>query len=81
MEIAQEIILRRREQVFTDIKDLRTTLLRYSDSIAKCEKYITTVSTFFTIRVTAVSGVAKASSVIAITKNGDKVQRIAVING
>jgi hypothetical protein len=60
---------------------LKTELFRYSDSIDKCEKYITTVSRFFTIKVTAVSGVAKASTVIAITKDGGKVQRVAIING
>jgi type II secretory pathway component PulK len=81
VKIAEEIIQRRRIEPFADIQDLKTELLRYSDSIGRCENYITTVSRFFTIRVTAVSGVAKASSVIAITKDGAKVKRIAVING
>jgi len=81
VQIAEEIIQRRRIEPFKDIQDLKTALFRYSDSIGKCEKYITTVSRFFTIKVTAVSGVAKASSVIAITKDGEKVKRIAVING
>ena len=80
VEIAQEIIQRRQIEPFADIEDLRRTLFRYAGSIRKCEKYITTVSGFFTIKVTAVSGVAKASSVIAITKEGNKVQRVAVIN-
>ena len=81
VKIAEEIIQRRRIEPFADIQDLKTELFRYSDSIGRCENYITTVSRFFTIRVTAVSGVAKASSVIAITKDGAKVKRIAVING
>ncbi len=80
-KIAQEIIQRRRVKPFTNIEDLRKSLLRYSDSIEKCEKYITTVSRFFTIKVTAVSGVAKASAIIAITKDGKKIQKIAVISG
>jgi hypothetical protein len=79
-EIAEEIIKRRQAKPFTDIGELKTSLLRYSDSIGKCEKYITTSSTFFTIRVTAISGVAKASSIIAITKDGKIVKRIAVIS-
>ena len=78
--IAEEIIQRRRIQPFKDIEDLRKTLLRYSDSIRKCEEYITAASSFFTIKVTAVSGVAKASSVVAITKDGEKIERIAVIS-
>jgi hypothetical protein len=79
--IAEEIIQRRRIEPFADIEELKTDLFRYSDSIGKCEKYITTASRFFTIKVTAISGVAKASAVIAITKDGRRVKRIAVING
>ena len=81
VQIAEEIIQQRRIEPFADIQELKTDLFRYSDSIGKCEKYITTVSRFFTIKVTAVSGVAKASTVIAITKDGEKIKRIAVING
>jgi len=81
VQIAEEIIQRRRIEPFKDIEDLKKAVFRYSDSIGRCEKYITTVSRFFTIKVTAVSGVAKASSVIGITKDGEKVKRIAVING
>jgi len=79
--IAEEIIQRRRIEPFKDIKDLKKALLRYSDSIGKCEKYITTVSRFFTIKVTAVSGAAEASAIIAITKDGKKINRTAVISG
>jgi hypothetical protein len=79
--IAEEVIRRRRVKPFDSIDELKSSLFGYSDSIGKCENYITTVSTFFTVKVTAVSGVAKASSVIAITKDGKKVQRVAVISG
>jgi len=79
--IAEEIIQRRRVKPFSNISDLKEALLGYSDSIRKCEKYITTVSKLFTIRVTAVSGVAKASAVIAIMKEGNKMRKIAIISG
>ncbi|MDD5326253.1 MAG: type II secretion system protein GspK [Phycisphaerae bacterium] len=79
--IAEEIIRRRRIKPFADIEDLRKSLLRYSDSIKKSEKYITTASTFFTVRITATSGVAQASTIIAVTKNGEKIEKIAVISG
>ena len=78
--IAEEIIQRRRIMPFADIEELRRELFRYSVSIEKCEKYITTVSRIFTIKVTAASGVAKASVIIGITKDGKKVQQIAVIS-
>ncbi len=79
--IAEEIIQRRRIKPFVDIPELRRELFRYSNSIEKCEKFITTVSNIFTIKVTAASGVAKATAVIGITKEGRKIQQIAVISG
>jgi hypothetical protein len=81
VKIAEEIIQRRHIEPFADFDALKSDLFQYSGSIEKCEKYITTVSRFFTIKVTAVSGVAKASTVIAITKDGEKITRVAVING
>ena len=80
VEIAEKIIQRRREKPFENINDLKRAVVGFSDSINICEKYITTTSTFFTIKITAVSGVAETSSIIAITKEGDRIKRIAVIN-
>jgi hypothetical protein len=80
-EIVEEIIQQRRKKPFENIEELRKLLLEYSDSIEKCQPYLTTVSRFFTIRITAVSGVAKASTVIALTKDGKQVQTVAVISG
>jgi len=83
VNIAQGIIERRRIEPFKDIADLKQALFEYSDSIRRCEKYITTESSFFTIRVTAVSGLARASTVIAVTKTKDdkKANVIAIIPG
>jgi len=81
VKIAEELIQRRRIKPFKDIKDLKKSLLKYSNSIETCKRYITTVSRFFTIKVTAVSGVAKASAIIAITKDGKRIERIAVLSG
>jgi Type II secretion system (T2SS), protein K len=81
VQVADAVIQQRRQKAITSVQELRAALPRFADSIAKCEKYITTASTVFTIRITAVSGVAKASSVIAITKEGDKVTTIGVIKG
>ncbi len=80
-KIAEEIIQQRRIKPFDSIGNLKTVLLHYSDSIRKCEKYITTVSSFFTIRITAVSGAAKVSTVLAITKDGKGTEKIAIISG
>jgi hypothetical protein len=78
--IAEAIIQRRRIKPFEDIEDLRQSLLSYSDSIRKCENYITTASTLFTIKATAVSGVAETSSVITVMKTGDKLSQVAIIS-
>jgi hypothetical protein len=79
--IAEGIIQLRREEPFATIEDLKTALPRYSDSIDQCQKYITTDSKVFTVRITATSGAAKASTLIAVTKEGKNVKRIAAING
>jgi len=78
-KIAEEIIQRRREKPVGDVNELRQTVPRYSNAIDDCRTFITTKSTIFTIRVTAVSGVATATAVAAVSKEGDKVQPIAVI--
>lgn len=79
-QIAEEIIQRRRIKPFVNIEDLRRDLFRYSDSIEKSQKFITTVSRIFTIKITAASGVAETSAVIGIVKDGNRVKRIAVIS-
>jgi hypothetical protein len=79
-EIAERIIQLRRIQPFADIEDLKKDLSRYSDAIDKCEKYITTASDYFTIKITAISGVAKASATIAVMKDGEQVKQTAVIS-
>jgi hypothetical protein len=45
-----------------------------------CRTFIAVRSTVFTIRVTAVSGVARVTAIAAVAKEGDRVQQIAVIS-
>jgi len=79
--IADAIIQRRKVKPFKKVEELKKELMGYRDSINKCEDYITTKSTFFTIRVTAVSGDAEASTVIAIFKDGREMKKIAMVSG
>jgi hypothetical protein len=81
VEIAEEIIQQRQQEPYANIEDFKNKLSRFSESVGKCEEYITTESRFFTIKITSTSGVASTSSMIAITKEGNRVTRIAVING
>ena len=80
-KIAEEIIQRRRIKPFENIDDLKKSLFGYSDSIDKCERYITTVSRFFTIKVTVIHGMSKVSAVAAVIKEGKEVERVALISG
>jgi hypothetical protein len=79
--IANQIILKRRNKPFKDIDDLKSQLFQYSSSIDKCSKFITASSSFFTIRITAVCGVAKTSLLIAVNEEGKHARKIAVISG
>ena len=79
-KIADAIILQRQIKPVADVNDLKQAILGYSDSIDDCKDFITATSTVFTVRVTAVSGVAKAVAIAAVTKEGDKIQQIAVIS-
>lgn len=79
-KIADAIILHRQIKPVADVNELRRAILGYSDSIDDCKDFITATSTVFTVRVTAVSGVAKAVAIAAVSKEGDKIQQIAVIS-
>ncbi|TFG45684.1 MAG: hypothetical protein E4H40_08015, partial [Candidatus Brocadiia bacterium] len=81
VKIAEQIIQQRRIKPFKDMEEFKKTFQNYTMSIKKCEKYITTESTFFTIKVTATSGSAKASTIIGIIKSGSKIERVAVFSG
>jgi len=78
-KIAREIILNRKNKPVADVNELKQAVPRYSSAIDDCKTFITAKSTVFTIRVTATSGVATATAMAAVSKEGDKVQPIAVI--
>ncbi len=80
LEIAEEIVQRRRKQPFKSVKEFQDEYWRYSDSIEKVAPYLSTQSTFFTIKITSTSGKAKASAIAAISKNGNSVQKIVMIS-
>jgi len=79
-KIADAIILQRKIKPVADVNEVKKAVLGYSDSIENCRNFLVTTSTVFTIRVTAVSGAAKVSALAAVSKEGDKIQPIAVIS-
>jgi hypothetical protein len=78
-KIAEATIQLRKAKPVADVNDLKHALLGYSDAIEKCRSFITVTSTVFTVRVTAVCGVARATALAAVSKEGDTVQQIAVL--
>jgi hypothetical protein len=79
-KIAEAIIETRRLKPVSDVNELKQAVPRYAGAIDDCRTFLTTQSTVFTIRVTAVSGVARVTAVAAVTKVGDKIQPIAIIS-
>lgn len=79
-DIAHAIIIMRQEKPIKDIDELKSKLYRYNDSIRKVEPYITTASKFFAVKVTARTGVARASAVATVIREGKNVKRIAILS-
>jgi hypothetical protein len=78
--MAQEIIQRRQIKPISDVNELKQAVPRYSTALDDCRTFIAVRSTVFTVRVTAVSGVAKVTAIAAVAKAGDQVQQIAMIS-
>jgi hypothetical protein len=79
-KIAAEIIRIRQTRPFSDIEEVKKDVFQYSDSIDKCKDFLTMTSNVFTIKVTAVSGVAKVTMIAAVSKEGDKVKQIGIVS-
>jgi hypothetical protein len=79
--LADAVIDRRRLEPIGDLEELKKLLLGSADAIEKCQDYITMASTHFTVRIHVSSGVAHTRAVMAVTKEGDKVRKLAVISG
>jgi hypothetical protein len=80
-EIADEVILARKEKPIKSIEQLKSTLTSYSSSIDRAAPYIDTESKFFSVRVTSRCGRAKVSSVAAVIKEGKQMERLMMLYG
>lgn len=78
--IADQIIEHRREKPVADVNELKQAVLRYATAIQDCGDFLTATSSVFSIRVTAVRGVARVTMLAAVSNEGDKVVPIAVIS-
>jgi hypothetical protein len=78
-DIADQIILKRRIKPFDSIDELKKELFSFSDSIDRCKKFISTQSDLYTIKVTAISGAARCTVLIVVSRDGNQTKRIALI--
>jgi hypothetical protein len=80
-EIADAVILARKEKIIKSVAQLRSSLPEYSSSIERAVPYIDTESKFFSVHVTSRCGKAKVSSVAAVIKEGKQMERLMMLYG
>jgi hypothetical protein len=78
-KVADAIIKERQLKPFKDANDLQKRIYKYADSIRKSQNFITTKSDVFSVKITAVSGVATATTTAAVMMEGKKPKVIAII--
>jgi hypothetical protein len=81
VDIADAIILARKEKPIKTVAELGNTLSEYRDSIEKAAPYIDTESKFFSIRVTSRRGNASVSAVAAVIKEKKQMERLIILYG
>lgn len=79
--LAELVVAQRRIEPIQDLEDLKKLGIGYADTVEKSKDYITLTSSFFTIRITVTSGVARARTVIAVMQEGEKVRKVASLSG
>ena len=81
VEVAEAIILARKEKPVKSVAELQSTLSDYRDSIRQATPYIDVESKFFSIRVTSRCGSAKVSAIAAVIKEGKQMERLTILYG
>jgi len=79
VQTAQNIIDERKIKPLADINDLQKRCFHYANSIQRAKDYLTTKSTFFTVRIQSASGAAIVRYTALILKDGKNVQILAII--
>jgi hypothetical protein len=80
-DLADLVIMERQKEPIQDLEEFKKRNLRFAEAMEKCEPYICTVSTLFTVRVEATCGVARVTKILILSKDGQAVKRIAVVSG
>ncbi len=80
-DLADFVILARQKAPIQDLEEFKKNHLRYAEAMEKCEPYICTTSTVFSVRVEATCGVARVTKILMLSREGQAVKRIAVVSG
>ena len=80
-DLADYVIVTRQIAPIEDLEEFKKKNLRYAEAMEKCEPYICTSSTIFTVRVEATCGVARVTKTLILSKDGKAVKRIAAVPG
>lgn len=78
--VTQAVIQERQLKPFESMDDLKDRLYGYADVIERAKDFICTETQYFAVKVTARKGTASATAVATVIKDGDQVQRIAILN-
>ena len=78
-EFVQRVIEQRKEKPFRKLDELKELGRLDAGTMGELNKYLTTTSTFFQIRVTSRSGNARSSAVATVVKEGKKTENLAIL--
>jgi DNA uptake protein ComE-like DNA-binding protein len=79
-KVAEAIIKERQQKPFVDVNDLQKKLYKYADSIRKSKDFITAKSNVFSIKITAVCGVAQTTTTAAVVMQDKKPKAIVILS-
>lgn len=79
-DVADAIIKARQQKPFADVNDVQKKLYKYADSIRKSKDFITAASNVFSIKITAVCGVAQTTTTAAVQMQGKKPKTIVILS-
>jgi hypothetical protein len=78
--VALAIMEERHKEPFKDFEDLRDRLFSYSYQLDKVKDYVTCQSSYFKVDIQVVSGTASINTALTVKKNGEKVEKVAVMS-
>lgn len=79
VQMADEVILRRRGEPFKNVNTLKEIGMLDTDTFNQLRNYVTATSTFFKITVTSRHGNAHANAVLTVVKEGRQTETLMIL--